>query len=76
MLRRRVMRKVGGRRRRVHSGSKRMMGRGTKYSGGRRRHRHRQRGGDGNGYNISGQIPLFGGLIQAIGNAVHGSSDW
>jgi hypothetical protein len=53
-----------------------MMGRGTKYSGGRRRHRHRQRGGDGNGYNISGQIPLFGGLIQAIGNAVHGSSDW
>lgn len=64
--------RMTGMRRRVH----RHKGAGTKYAGGRRvRHRrHRMRGAGG--HDITGNIPLLGGLIQSIGDAVHGGSDW
>ena len=65
--------RMTGMRRRVH----RHKGAGTKYAGGRRvRHRRHRMIGSG-GYEITGQIPLLGGLMQAIGDSVHGGShDW
>ncbi len=61
------------RHRHSHSGSKRMVG-------GRRRKTyrrvHRRQRGRGNGYDITGNIPLLGGLIQSIGNAIHHGTDW
>ncbi len=53
---------------------RRHVGRGTKYTTGGSRRRHRMRGSGG--YDITGQIPLIGGLIQAIGSSIHGNNNW